>query len=262
MDEADQPIGELTWETSGVQIEAIGPVLTRFLPESSIAGRITSIATLDWQQDAARVEVKLLSRDCTFHSPFVLSGEKLSMQRGNLELRATSNGDEWKVEKLRFDSDFAEFELTALGRNLLKSNPTHVEKFPVFFEKVVAQGKLDLPRIATEVPSALRLREHTKIDSGQVQFSVQLASSEKGREWKADVTASQLAATADGRILRWEQPIVVKLQMQQSLSGDWKGDVACVSDYLEVKANGSPEAGTVCGDCRLNATRRGPRTTC
>ena len=162
-----------------------------------------------------------------------------------LNCEPPGNGGEWKVEKLRFDSDFAEFELTALGRNLLKSNPTHVEKFPVFFEKVVAQGKLDLPRIAAEVPSALRLREHTKIDSGQVQFSVQLASSEKGREWKADVTASQLAATADGRILRWEQPIVVKLQMQQSLSGDWKGDVACVSDYLEVKANGSPEAGTV-----------------
>ena len=244
-DETELPIGELAWETSGVQIEAIGPVLARFLPETTVAGHITSIATLDWQQDAVRVEAKLLSRDCTFHSPSVFSGETLSMQRGNLELRATSEGDKLKVEKLRFDSDFAEFELTALCRNMLQSDTSHAENLPVLFEKVEAQGKLDLPRIASQLPSALRLREHAKIESGQLQFSVQLASSEKGREWKADVTASELAATADGRMLRWEQPIAVKLQMQQSPSGDWKGDVACVSDYLEVKANGSPEAGTV-----------------
>ena len=49
----------------------------------------------------------------------------------------------------------------------------------------------------------------------------------------------------DGRKLRWEQPIAVQLQLQESTSGDWQGNVTCESDYLIVKANGSPQAGTV-----------------
>ena len=244
--EAEQPLGELTWETSGVQLEALGPILTRFLPESSVAGRITSIATIDWQQDAARVEVKLLSRDAAFRSPSILSGETVSMQRGNLELQASGDEGAFKVEKLRFDSDFAEFELTAVGRNLLQqTGASDEENAGVLFEELAAQGKLDLPRLAAKLPSMLRLRENTKVDSGQVKFSVQLASAEDGRKWNADLKASELSATADGRKLRWEQPIAVQLQLQEPTSGDWQGTVACASDYLIVKAKGSPQAGTV-----------------
>ena len=247
MNEEEQPIGELTWETSGVQLEALGPLFKRFLPQSKIGGRITSIATIDWQRDAAKVEVKLLSRDATFHDPSVLSGETVSMQRGNLELQASGDRDGFKVEKLRFDSDFAEFELTALGQNLLQSSTLDTANPGVSFDEVIAQGKLDLPRLAAKLPTVLRLRENTRIDSGQVEFSVQLVSAENRREWSADLKASELSATANGRPLQWEQPIAVKLQLQQSVAGAgaWQGDITCASDYLVVKANGSPDAGTI-----------------
>ncbi|MEC7501455.1 MAG: hypothetical protein VX970_06975 [Planctomycetota bacterium] len=243
--EAESPLGELTWETSGIQLKALGPLLARVLPESTIEGRITSIATIDWQRDIARVEVKLLGSDATFRSPTVLSGETLNLQRGNLELRATAEGNAFQVETFRFDSDFAEFELTAVGRNLLRAVAVAEENGNLLFENVEARGKLDLPRLTNQLPGVFRLRKNTKIDSGQVQFSMQLDALESGRKWNADIKASELAATANGRPLRWEQPIAIQLQLRESLAGNWQGDVSCASDYLIVKAKGSTQAGTV-----------------
>ncbi|MBC20252.1 MAG: hypothetical protein CMJ74_08320 [Planctomycetaceae bacterium] len=242
---AEQPVGELTWETSGIQLEAIEPLLVRLLPESKIAGRITSIAAIDWQRDTARVEMKLLGRDAAFRSSTVLSGEKIALQRGNLELRATAKGSGFQVETLRFDSDFAEFNLTATGCNLLQPASVAGDNTNVFLKGIEAKGKLNLPRVAQQLPSMLRLRKNTKIDSGEVQFSVQLASIESGRSWSADIRASDLAATAGGRSLHWEQPITMHLKLQESASNAWEGDISCASDYLVVKANGSPEAGTI-----------------
>ena len=57
--------------------------------------------------------MKLLGRDAAFRSSTVLSGEKIALQRGNLELRATAKGSGFQVETLRFDSDFAEFNKRA-----------------------------------------------------------------------------------------------------------------------------------------------------
>ncbi|MEC7695735.1 MAG: hypothetical protein VYA11_01415 [Planctomycetota bacterium] len=242
---AESPLGELTWETSGIQLKALGPLLARLLPESTIEGRITSIATIDWQRDLARVEMKLLGSDAAFRSPTVLSGETLNLQRGNLELRATAEGNAFQVETFRFDSDFAEFELTAVGRNLRRAAAVAGENGNLLFENVEAKGKLDLPRLANQLPTVFRLRKNTKIDSGQVQFSMQLNSLESGREWNADIKASELAATANGSPLRWEQPIAIQLQLREPLAGDWQGEVSCASDYLIVKANGSTQAGTV-----------------
>ena len=82
------------------------------------------------------------------------------MQRGNLELQASGDEGAFKVEKLRFDSDFAEFELTAVGRNLLQQiGVSDEQNAGVLFEELAAHGKLDLPRLAAKLPSVLRLRE-------------------------------------------------------------------------------------------------------
>ena len=228
-----------------VQVESITPVLRKLLPESTLRGRITSIATLDWREDTARAEIKLMGHECTFQSPNILSGETLAMQQGNLELQATKRGSVLEVEKLRFGSDLAEFDLTATGYRGSPSTRGGTETLPLIFEALQAKGKLDLARIAAQLPVALRLRKGTQIESGQLEFSVDLASAENGRRWEADLAASQLSATAEGRKLQWERPISIRLKIDQKDLGDWTGNVICRSDYLAIQATGSPQAGTL-----------------
>ncbi len=252
----DSPTGELTWETTGVQMDSIAPVLHQLLPEAQLRGRLTSIATLDWQQDTARAEIKLMGHECAFQSPGVLSGETLAMQQGNLEVRATQQGTTLKVDRLRFGSDLAEFDLTALCHRELQPSGEETERLPLRFEAVQARGSVDLARIAAQLPVALRLRQGTKIRSGQLEFSVDLAAVENGRRWQADVTASELAAIADGRPLRWKRPIAMQLNLQETGNGHWRGNAVCRSDHLALQATGSPRAATLAFQADLTELAR------
>ena len=253
---ADSPTGELTWETTGVQMDSIAPILHQLLPKAQLRGRLTSIATLDWQRDTARAEIKLMGHECAFQSPEVLSGETLVMQQGNLEVRATKQGTTVKVDRLRFGSDLAEFDLTALCHHESQSSGEEIERLPLRFEAVQARGSVDLARIAAQLPVALRLRQGTQIRSGQLEFSVDLAAAENGRRWQADVTASELAAIADGRPLRWKRPIAMQLKLQETGNGHWRGNAVCRSDHLAIQATGSPRAATLAFQADLTELAR------
>ena len=217
-------------------IEPLQPWLRRVLPESRMTGLISSDMNLNWaydEQGSATIQttghvdasgVEIVAQ--------VLGDDRLQFERLEAPWRLMIDEAGIVVEQLEAKSEWVSLsaqgavsfdELRSLSLKQLPKQSTSVA------------GRVQLDRLAKMLPQTISLREGVRIDSGELEFS---ATGKPGAErfgWTAEARASKVAGTDGQRPIRWEDPIEVKLDLNDTDSGPQLNQLTLQAPFAQGK---------------------------
>lgn len=227
-------IGQSKLSSRDLPLKSLARVIQRVAPGTQVAGMLTGAVTLAWD-DAKNERTLIGNMDSTNVS---LAGPWLGKDRFQSAAISTKADMQWNDVEVHINACEVRGELgeaVAKGRlplGLAAWNEVADEDFTV-------RGNIDLVRLAQLLPDTLRIRQGTEITEGKVKWFATSYEGPKGRTWKADLTATDLAAETTDREIRWPEPINVKVAAHQSDNGPIIETISCRSKFLTIEGAGS-----------------------
>lgn len=255
--------GSMTWQLDGrsgigsgtidldihdVLLEAIQPVLRRWLPSVDASGVATGNVHLVRQDDHQSIVVQDVSvEDLAVVAPEVLGPDVLHVASCRLDGQVGMSQDgSWTVDDLAFDSDLGRVSASLSG---ILPPAADTNRFGMVVEwlqtvdgRVAAEA--DLARIAATLPRTMRIRAGTRLVSGRVSLDLTAGAKDQDRLWAADLRLADLAAEQQGNMLRLNLP--VQLTTTVLRRGDrWEVERASIqTPSINVIAAGTTTEGT------------------
>src|SRR4030042_553649 len=90
-------------------------------------------------------------------------------------------------------------------------------------------------------PETLRIRQQTRITSGQVQLALVSRVDPRGMVWEGTIEASDLKAVVHGRQLAWQRPLSITLAAHDFHEGPVVESLKCESDFFKLHAAGTAD---------------------
>jgi hypothetical protein len=231
---------KLRTETFPLRVAA--PVLTRFVPGLELDGRLTS--SLECSFDAVpipqevKLEGRLLAEELLLATP-MLGSDRVRLNQLDTNCRVAWQKQRVNVDQLTAESDVGNVSITGsvdlsdrAVDNLLTSLPQ---------QTFTVDGQLDLAKLAEILPGTLRIREGTRVTSGQLQVALASQRGRYGMTWEGKIEATELRAENRGRKLTWQQPILVNLSARETKQGPVVEKLKWRSDFLSIEASGTPD---------------------
>lgn len=234
-------------------------LLRRAAPGALLAGGLRAKLDSEWGVDQTgqplyRVQGQATLNQLAFAGPW-LGADQLRIQQLELPCKLSCEGDKLVIEQLSATSDIGQIEcrgaLSGLKQLLTDANSAKWLE-AVKHSTGSVTGKIDLARLAQLLPNTLRVRDDTKITSGQL--NLQISSQDDGARtgWQGQIEASRLVAVHQGTELSWEQPLRLNLAAHQAGPTITVDRLECLSDFLQLQGSGTPEAFRLSGSCDLN----------
>jgi hypothetical protein len=250
--------GTLSLAASNIPLEILRPLMARFRPDIEIAGILNADLETEWDSNqddlSCSASGTMTAKQLTVNAPGYLGSDRLRFASlstgGRVELRDNS----LTLEGVTLDSDIGKLKTSGtLDTAVLVGDELRPWWLAALSEKSYElSGELDLARIAALLPETLRIREGTQITGGTVNLS--LASSLQGLRhyWTADLATAGLAASDNGQVITWQQPINVAMSVYQDQAGPVVEKLTCTSDFLRLSAKGTLERSQLTARCNLN----------
>ncbi len=231
----------------------------RFAPGTQFVGALKAKLDGEWGVDQTgqalyRVQGQANLSQFVLAAPW-LGADQLRIQQLDLPCKLSCEGDKLVIEQLSATSDVGQLScqgtIPGLKQLLTDANSAKwIEAIKHANGKV--SGQIDLARLAQLLPQTLRVRDDTKITSGQL--NVQLTSQDDGARagWQGQIEASRLVAVHQGSQLSWEQPLKINLAAHEVGKQIAVDRFECLSDFLQLQASGTPEAFRMSGSCDLS----------
>jgi len=231
----------LTIRTEAVPLAMFKSLFDRLSMEVQLAGYLSSDIRCQWNgaetPQAMVVEGSATAEDLAVTAPS-LGSDRVEVGLVEATCKAAWRDDSIEVKQFTVQSDVGNASLAGtftLGENtaagMLRRLPTQT------FE---IGGRVDLARLAAMLPETLRIREGTRVTSGELRVGLASRRGAGGMSWQGRIEASNLAGVNQGRRLVWQQPILVTLAARQSPQGPIVESLRCDSDFLRLHAAGTP----------------------
>ena len=232
--------GEAKLSAAEVPLAMFRALAARFVPKTTLTGRLSSEATASWGNDTAAkniIQADLNAEEFSFSTP-ALQGDVVRLETLRGSCRATLQGDRLNIDKSSFDCD--------LGNVAFSGTAPLGQQGGLSLDALARQrqeisGRVDLARLARLLPATLHLRQEMQINSGQVQWMLSSKPNPQGPVWHGQLDAANLTAVRQGKQLAWERPVSVVLDAHQTAQGPVVDGLKCESDFLKLHANGTPE---------------------
>ncbi len=216
-------------------------IAARFTPGTTLTGQLSSDVQASWGgADAAenRAQGDLTLEAFSFGTP-ALQTDVAQIERLHATCQASWRPDRVEVERAAIDCDLGS---ASLSSTLVRDKKGGWSLAGLLHQRHELSGRVDVARLARFLPTTLRLRQQVEIHSGQVQVALSSRPAPQGMQWHAQLDAAHLTATAAGRQIAWEQPMALVLDAHEASGGPVVDAVRCESDFLKIRANGTPEA--------------------
>jgi translocation and assembly module TamB len=244
---------ELSIHAEALPLALVEAVARRAMPDLKLSGRLTTgpdgiVCHLEHQpaeamvvQGSAMVERLTLSAAALGGDPIALAGVRVSGPKGSgTPAKIAWHGGQIDTEGLVLESDVA--SVAMVGGVSLGDSSAGGGLRPLVQRDCRFGARVDLARLAAMLPNTLRIREGTRITSGDLEVQWASGPSAQGRICQAEIKASNLTAQNAGRQLAWDQPILVVLNARDDPQGPVIDNLTCQSSFLAVDAHGTPEA--------------------
>jgi hypothetical protein len=227
---------QLTLQADGVSLAIAGPWLRRFADGGELSGTLSGQGRASWSQTTAAPPsdfttsgvVTIERLDTT--AP-VLQGDRVRLARVEFPWRVASQPSGLVIEDLRMRSDIGQAAVRGrLDPNLVAAR-----------HDIELRSSIDLARLATMLPHALRIRANTTVTSGTIELAGRAQPNENGQLITGSVRTNQLAATNAGKPLRWDQPVDVKFALRRAGDTMQLENLQCDSKFLQINASGTPQ---------------------
>ncbi len=232
--------GKVHCQTTALPLELLDPLLRRGIDAAQLSGQMSSELDGAWGDLATEGEASLNGvvrlADVNFAAA-ALSADTIHLDHVEMPCRIRQQGDMVEVDELSVQCELGEVSLTGSA----KTSDFSADNVAAALarEKCQLNGHLDLAKLAAMLPETLMLREGTQITAGQVDLSASAHPQQSGTSWTGLVETKQLAATANGRPITWDQPLAVQFALHDSTGGITIDRAVCTSSFLQVGAAGS-----------------------
>lgn len=223
-------------------LDAFAPLLARADPGLSVTGALSTDLRLSWGADAqGRATLALAG---------TASGKRLAL------------GAAWlKGDRLRFDFVKLPLDVELAGRDLRVRafdltcdagtvsvrgafNPEAAAESVLTQAGVSVSARVEVARLAAQLPQLLRLREGTELSEGRIEVKLVSATdpADGGAVWEGSVNASALKGARGGKPIAWEQPLHAEF-VGRYVPGRFPTfkKLVCTSDVISVNAASGPD---------------------
>jgi hypothetical protein len=240
---------QLKLQADAVSLALATPWLNRLVSGMELGGTLSGEGTAIWTPNATAFPSDLttsgsLSIDRFDAATPTLAGDRIRLARVDLPWRLAAQPGGMAIEDLQLLSDVGQLgvrgtiDSTALANSL--SNDRQAVDVLAGHD-VELRGSLDLVRLAAMLPHALRIREGTTINSGSIKLAARSQPDDGGQLLTGSLQSTQLAATASGRVVRWDQPINANFALRRKKGILRLDTLKCASDFLQIEASGTPQ---------------------
>lgn len=225
---------------AGLPVAMLRTLAERFSPGTKCDGRLSSDVTVAWGGPDGKNTVKAdLSTDAFWLGTSALQTDVVELDRFRALCQVSWQPDRIEIEQSSIDCDLGNLSLSSTVKRDAKAGMTFNS---LLRQRHELSGRIDLARAARVLPATLRLRKQVNVDSGQVQLALSSRPESQGMVWHGQLNTDSLTATASGKRIAWQQPLVMELAAHETPDGPVVDNLRCESDFLKVHARGTPDA--------------------
>ncbi len=243
--------GTIAFRCQSLPVPLVNAVLRRFDTQTKVGGLMTADAQVDFSGDGM-YSVAIASLDVSqlaVHAPHYLHGDHLSA----VQLTRCGNGsrdqERVKLKNVVVRSDVVNvdangwFPAKGITSEFLASAAQQAEFH--------CQGRLDVARLAAQLPNLLKIRDDTQIQSGVVNISFESDTKVGQQQWLCRLGTTSLTAIAAGREITWQKPLSATLRLRQDRGGIVLDQLDLRATFLQATATGNLEEGSATAQADL-----------
>lgn len=224
-------------------------LVARSVPDLRLQGRLDSDLTCRWQSAGENPALEARGRidlqSAQFAMASVLGSDEIQAASISAELEAQVDQQQLVIQRCDTTSDFGDLRLqgeiplsellaTDWQAALLSNASTH---------QLLADGTVDVARLASMLPETLRLRAGTHLTEGQLRLHGTSQREEDQRILRADLATTTLVGTANGQPIRWDEPVRMEV-IARPQAGQLAIDrLQASSSFLNLSATGDVAGG-------------------
>lgn len=227
--------------TAGVPLAMFRPLVARFAPGTTLTGQLSSDLKVSWGGSGTGkngVQADFSLESVSLGSP-VLKTDVLRLDRFHAVCQASWQADRVDIEQASIVCDLGNASLTSAMR-LDQKDGWSLRS--LLHQRHDLNGRVDIARLAHLLPATLRMHRQVEIRSGQVQLTFNSRPEPRGMSWHGQLEAANLTATASGRQIAWQRPMLVVFDAHETANGPEIDILRCESDFLQLQAKGTPNA--------------------
>lgn len=251
---------ELSLQTEGVALAAAEPWMHRFIAGSELSGTLSGGAKATWSTSQTAVpsdlsttaDFEITNIDAT--APALL-GDRVRAARVTLVWREAAQPTGLAIDA-QLRSDVGDLRLNGQldpGAIAASGSAVATSSFITGRHDLELRGSIDIARLATMLPHALRIRGDTTITSGTIDIAGRLQPTAAGQSVTGSVRAAQLAATSGGKPFSWDQPVSANFALHRENGALALDTLHCDSKFLRVEAAGTLQQFTANAAFDLNS---------
>jgi translocation and assembly module TamB len=219
------------------------PLVARFLPGTTITGRLSSEVTAAWgDQTAGKNAVKADLNIAGFSLAMpAMQTDVLQLANVQAECRGTWQADRIDIEQSSMQCDVG---IASLTGTVPLGGKDGFSFSALMHQRQQFSGGVDLAKLAQMLPATLSLRSQMRIDAGQVRWLWTSQPDPQGAKWHGEVDVASLAATDTkaNRPIAWDKPILAVFDAHDATNAGLVVDrLRCESDFLNVEGAGTTD---------------------
>lgn len=243
--------GQLELETDQFPLDILNVVLRRSRTQGQIAGYCQAKLDCQWDdtngQLAASASGNIQATGSQVSLPDYFGTDQIVLASAKAILDGSIENNVVAVRSLNLTTDhgsvnfsgaapIAEISGADLAATLLSSQAQN---------RYQLSGQLDLAGLLATLPSTLRVRDGTSVTSGDLQFNVTSDLQAGQRQLQGRLDAKNLAATRNGQMFQWQQPVRINFSGVATDRGLVVEQARCDSDFLTAQAAGQLDQGSL-----------------
>ncbi|MFP6612628.1 MAG: hypothetical protein VB835_09985 [Pirellulales bacterium] len=230
--------------TQSMPLAPLAPILRRFTRDLNLEGTLTSDIEVRWDPAAANDGVAVAGKldvvDLRAAAAYWFGPDTLLLDQLVADARLVIHENRLQIDAATMRSELAELEI----RGGMGWDTTAVEAL-LADKNYHAEGSVNIAKCAERLPRLLKLKDDTRVTSGEIALRLDSAIEDGARRWTGEITSSDLEGETGGRQISWKQPIEVTYRLVRLPNGQLGGDFTGGSEFLKIIGNGTATSATV-----------------
>jgi hypothetical protein len=217
--------------------EAVGPLVRRFAPATTLAGQLTADLTgkvgTQNNHTAVTLDGRAAINALELAGPW-LGADRLKLANAELPVKLSVADGELRVESARLTCDVG----SAAFAGAVPLDGT----YPLDRPGLTATADIDLAKLAAVLPKLLHIKDGIEVRTGRVTLDVTSKPGPDGVVWAGELKTTDLTGVGDGRPLAWQKPLRVEFAGRRRADGLVAFDkLQGETNFLAFAARGTPE---------------------
>lgn len=242
--------GKVSLDATDFDLGVLAPAVRHLAPDVTAGGKLRSKLTATWTPKekglpAFTADGDVHLTDVTVAAP-PLGPTPARLKAADTPVSVAFDGKTLTVSRLDLTCDVGAVQFTgAIDTTAPLDSFTHQSGLNLVAE-------IDLAKLGGIAPGLLHLKEGTELTSGVVSARLGSKKGDTGTVWGGQLSTSRIVGKQGGRVVTWDQPLVVVFEGRVRPDGLPAFDKLVVqSDFIGAQAEGEPESFTAIANINL-----------